>query len=92
MAPQPRGYRGGNPQGLPVIEVRVPKLGIGMTEATLTGWLAADGTAVEAGTPLYALEMDKSATEVEAPAAGQLTILASAGEVYPVGHVLAVIA
>ena len=74
------------------MDVRLPRLGIGMTEATLTEWLATDGADIAAGTPLYALEMDKSTSEVEAPAAGRLSIRAVAGEVYPVGHLLAVIA
>jgi pyruvate/2-oxoglutarate dehydrogenase complex dihydrolipoamide acyltransferase (E2) component len=75
-----------------VTEIRIPKLGIGMTEATLAEWLAADGAHLSAGTPLYALEMDKSTNEVEAPTAGTLTILAAAGETYPVGHLVARIA
>lgn len=73
-------------------EIRIPKLGIGMTEATLTQWLATDGAAVATGAPLYAIEMDKSTTEVEAPAPGMLTVLAKAGETYPVGHLVARIA
>ena len=48
-------------------EIRIPKIGISMTEATLTEWLAEDGAQVEAGTPLYSIEMDKSTNEIDAP-------------------------
>ncbi len=75
-----------------MIEIRIPKLGIGMTEAILKQWLAADGAAITTGAPLYALEMDKSTNEIEAPASGTLTILAQAGETYPVGQLVARIA
>jgi pyruvate/2-oxoglutarate dehydrogenase complex dihydrolipoamide acyltransferase (E2) component len=70
-------------------EIRIPKIGISMTEATLTEWLAEDGAAVEAGAPLYALEMDKSTNEVEAPASGTLRIVGEVGEIYEVGTLIA---
>ncbi len=73
-------------------EIRIPKIGISMTEATLTEWLAEDGATVAAGSPLYALEMDKSTNEVEAPASGTLTIVGEVGEVYEVGALIATIA
>ena len=66
------------------IPVRVPKLGVTMTEGTLSEWMVETGDSVDAGTVIYRLETDK-----EAPAAGTLTILADAGEVYPVGTLLA---
>lgn len=72
-------------------EIRIPKIGISMTEATLTEWLAADGASIEAGTPLYAIEMDKSTNEVEAPASGTLTIIGEVGETYEVGTLVATI-
>jgi pyruvate/2-oxoglutarate dehydrogenase complex dihydrolipoamide acyltransferase (E2) component len=72
-------------------EIRIPKIGISMTEATLTDWLAQDGAAIEAGTPLYALEMDKSTNEIDAPASGTLRIIGEVGEVYDVGTLIATI-
>lgn len=72
-------------------EIRIPKIGISMTEATLTEWLAADGATIEAGSPLYAIEMDKSTNEVDAPASGTLKIIAEIGEVYEVGTLVATI-
>ncbi|WP_428310528.1 biotin/lipoyl-containing protein [Hydrocarboniphaga sp.] len=72
-------------------EIRIPKIGISMTEATLSEWMVADGSAVEAGAPLYAIEMEKSATEVPSPASGKLKIIAEIGEVYEVGTLIATI-
>lgn len=72
-------------------EIRIPKIGISMTEATLSEWLVADGTAVTAGTPIYEIEMDKATNEIEAPAAGTLRIVGTVGEVYEVGTLIATI-
>jgi pyruvate/2-oxoglutarate dehydrogenase complex dihydrolipoamide acyltransferase (E2) component len=73
------------------VEVLLPKLGFSMNEGTLAEWLAADGTRIAEGQPLYLLEADKSANEIESPATGTLKILAAPGEVYSVGTVLATI-
>ena len=43
---------------------------------------------VTEGDPLYLLEADKSANEVEAPATGILRIEAETGETYEVGTVI----
>lgn len=69
-------------------ELRIPKLGVSMEEAVLTEWLVANGATVTVGTPVYALETDKSVQEVEAPADGVLTIIGEAGETYPVGELI----
>jgi pyruvate/2-oxoglutarate dehydrogenase complex dihydrolipoamide acyltransferase (E2) component len=70
-------------------EVLFPKIGFSMSEGTLSEWLVADGTAVRAGQPIYSLESEKSVQEVEAPASGTLKIIGVAGEVYPVGALVA---
>lgn len=70
-------------------EVRIPQIGFSAQEGTLAEWLVADGGKVEAGKPLYTLELDKSVQEVEAPASGTLKIHAAAGEVYAVGALIA---
>jgi pyruvate/2-oxoglutarate dehydrogenase complex dihydrolipoamide acyltransferase (E2) component len=70
-------------------QVLLPKIGFSMNEGVLTEWLAADGSRVKEGQPLYALESDKSVQEIEAPASGLLKILAATGETYQVGAVLA---
>lgn len=72
-------------------EVLLPKIGFAMTEGQITEWLAQDGQAVTEGQPLFTLEADKSANEVEAPASGTLRILQPAGSIYEVGTVIGMI-
>ena len=72
-------------------EILLPKIGFSMTEGEIAEWLAEDGSEVTEGQPLFLLEADKSANEVEAPASGTLRIIAEAGETYEVGTVLGTI-
>ena len=69
-------------------QIFMPKLSFSMEEGTLVEWLVADGAAVTEGAPIYTLEADKSAQEVEAPASGRLRIIAQPATVYPVGTLL----
>ena len=69
-------------------QILMPKLGFSMEEGKLSEWLVADGADIREGEPLYLLESDKSAQEVEAPASGKVKILKETGEVYKVGTVL----
>ena len=69
--------------------VTIPKIGFSMNEGILAEWLAADGSQVTEGQPLYALESDKSTNEVESPASGTLKIIGEVGETYEVGVVIA---
>ena len=73
------------------VEILLPKIGFSMTEGEIAEWFAADGDDVTEGQPLFLLEADKSANEVEAPASGKLTILTQTGQVYEVGTVLGTI-
>ncbi len=70
-------------------EVRIPSIGFSIRGGTLAEWLAADGAQVEAGDPLYALELEKSVQEVESPASGKLKVIAEAGKTYKVGTLIA---
>lgn len=72
-------------------ELRLPQLGMQMTEATIEEWLVADGASVEAGQEVVAISTDKVDGAVEAPAAGSLRILVPVGETVEVGTVLAVV-
>tara|TARA_B100000678_G_scaffold235707_1_gene205150 strand:+ start:9480 stop:9710 length:231 start_codon:yes stop_codon:yes gene_type:complete len=69
-------------------EIRIPKLGISMDEAILTEWMAKDGDSVTEGSPLYAIETDKSVQDVDAPASGTLSIIGETGETYEVGALI----
>lgn len=72
-------------------DILLPKIGFSMTEAQIAEWLVADGAQVDEGQPLYLLEADKSANEVESPASGTLRIIAQPGETYEVGTILGTI-
>ena len=72
-------------------EVLLPKIGFSMNEGQISQWLVEDGGSVAAGQPLYVLEAEKSANEIEAPATGTLRILQPTGEVLLVGTVIGVI-
>lgn len=69
-------------------DILIPKLGMSMTEGTLTEWFVADGATIGAGDNLYALETDKSVTEVQADVAGTVRIIGETGETFPVGALI----
>jgi 2-oxoglutarate dehydrogenase E2 component (dihydrolipoamide succinyltransferase) len=71
------------------IDIRIPKLGMEMTEATLAAWLVDDGAEVAQDEPIYLLETDKVTSEVAAPIAGTIRHVGREGETYPVGEVIA---
>jgi pyruvate/2-oxoglutarate dehydrogenase complex dihydrolipoamide acyltransferase (E2) component len=63
----------------------IPKLEMSMSEGTLAEWKVEDGATVAEGDVIYVLETDKTARDIEAPAAGKLIQKAAAGELYDVG-------
>ena len=70
-------------------EIRVPKLGESVTEATIGKWFKKPGDPVAVDEPLVELETDKVTIEVPAPAAGTLgEIAARDGETVAVGALL----
>ena len=74
------------------VKVKIPKLGLTMTEATVLEWHKAVGESVQAGEPLVVIETEKADVEIEAPASGTIVeILGQVKGVYPIGEVLAVI-
>ena len=73
--------------------VTMPKWGIEMTEGTLAQWSVREGQRVNKGDPLLEVETEKIVNTVESPAAGTLRrIIATPGEVKPVGALIAVLA
>jgi pyruvate dehydrogenase E2 component (dihydrolipoamide acetyltransferase) len=69
--------------------LRMPKIGMEMTEAILARWLVADGDLVAKGQPLYELETDKVTNEIEAPVPGRVRFIADVGVTYGVGDPVA---
>lgn len=71
-------------------QIVMPKLGLTMTEGTITEWPLAEGARVARGAVWLIVENDKVANEIEAPEAGRLVkILVPQGETVPVGTPLA---
>ncbi|MDQ3701902.1 MAG: E3 binding domain-containing protein, partial [Chloroflexota bacterium] len=73
--------------------IKMPQLGVTMTEAKVVSWLKAEGDAVRKGDAVATIETDKINAEVEASVDGVLRrIVAAEGTVVPVVGLLAVIA
>jgi len=74
------------------MDILMPQLGETVAEGKITQWYKAPGDAVQPGDNLFEIETDKTSMEVPATAPGVLAeIRAQAGEVVPVGAVVAVI-
>lgn len=72
-------------------EVCIPKLGVAVEEGQIAEWLCQNGDVVQTGQPIYVLATDKTETEVESPASGQIKIIGEIDVDYPVGTVVATI-
>ena len=75
------------------MDILMPQLGETVAEGKITTWFKAIGDAVKPGDNLFEIETDKVSMEVPAISAGTLTeIRVAAGEVAPVGAIVAVVA
>ncbi len=75
------------------IEVILPAMGEGITDAKITRWLVEEGDIVEEDQPLVEIATDKVDSEIPAPAAGTIKkIISKEGEIPRIGEVLAVVA
>jgi pyruvate dehydrogenase E2 component (dihydrolipoamide acetyltransferase) len=75
------------------MDVLMPQLGETVAEGKITKWFVATGDVIKPGDNLFEIETDKVSMEVPAIAAGVLAeIRVAAGDVAPVGAVVAVIA
>lgn len=73
------------------INITLPRLGWSMEEGKFLSWLKQDGDLIKEGDPLFTLESDKAAQEVEAIDSGLLHVAANGpkpGDIIKVGHVL----
>jgi 2-oxoglutarate dehydrogenase E2 component (dihydrolipoamide succinyltransferase) len=72
------------------VPITVPSPGESVTKGTIARWLKPNGSLVRRDEPLFELESDKAALEVQAPVTGILTIEVPQGEVKigaTVGHI-----
>ena len=72
--------------------IKMPMLGLTMTEGTIRKWWKQEGDPVEKGAPLFEVETDKALVDVEAPEDGWLLrVLVKAEQVVAVGTTVGVI-
>ena len=71
-----------------VVQIKVPRAGESITEATLNRWLKADGAVVAVDEPLFELGTDKATQDVGSPVAGQLKIMAAEGAIVLIDAVI----
>lgn len=72
------------------VEVILPKVDMDMETGLISGWHVSEGDRVTKGQPLFDIETDKAAMEVESPADGIIHhISAAAGDTVPIGEAVA---
>ncbi len=68
------------------VEIIFPRVDMDMTSGRVSRWLVEEGSAVGKGDPLFEIETDKAAMEIDAPASGVLRGISRAdGQEVPVG-------
>ncbi len=72
-----------------VIDVVVPAVGESISEVTIAAWSKKEGDAVKMDEVICELESDKATFELPSPENGILTIVAQAGQVVPIGGIVA---
>ncbi|MFO1033896.1 MAG: biotin/lipoyl-containing protein [Hyphomicrobiales bacterium] len=72
-------------------EVILPKVDMDMTTGTIAVWHVKDGDTVKKGQPLFDIETDKAAMEIESPADGVIKIDAPVKAVPPIGAIVAMV-
>lgn len=73
------------------VEIRIPRLGWTMEEGVFQGWLKENGARIKSGEPIFVLEGEKAAQEIEATEDGVLKISPtgpSTGSVVMVGDLV----
>ena len=71
------------------VEVILPRVDMDMQAAKVTQWFVGEGERVDKGNPLFEIETDKAAMEIEAPVSGILRgVAAKPGDELPVGAVV----
>lgn len=71
------------------VEIRLPQLSMGMSDAEVIEWLVSEGDEVVEGTDLVEIEAEKAQIAVPSPRAGRIaSIHAQPGDTVEVGGVL----
>jgi len=72
-----------------VIQVKVPAVGESVTEAVVGRWFKESGDYVRVDEPVCEIESEKATMELNAEAAGRLTVTMPTGRTVPIGTVIA---
>ena len=75
-------------------ELIIPKTGLNMEDSYLLNWIAKEGEKVEVGAPMFEMEIDKAAMEIESDVRGWLHhVLQPSEEIaLPIGTVVGLVA
>jgi pyruvate/2-oxoglutarate dehydrogenase complex dihydrolipoamide acyltransferase (E2) component len=71
--------------------IRIPRVSVAISEATLVDVLVKDGEPVHEGDPLFVIETEKVETEIVAGASGTVHWTEGVGTVYDIGAEIGVI-
>jgi pimeloyl-ACP methyl ester carboxylesterase len=72
------------------VEVFLPRVDMDMETAKISRWYVEEGAKVEKGSPIFEIETDKAAMEIEAPASGVVHgITGPVGQEIPIGAIVA---
>jgi pyruvate dehydrogenase E2 component (dihydrolipoamide acetyltransferase) len=66
-------------------EVILPRVDMDMVTGRISHWFVKPGASIAKGAPLFEIETDKAAMEIDAPASGRVQILVDIGTQVPVG-------
>jgi pyruvate/2-oxoglutarate dehydrogenase complex dihydrolipoamide acyltransferase (E2) component len=69
--------------------LKIPKMAVSMQDGTIVEWYVKSGDSVALGQALYAIETEKTTSDVESPFAGVITILMEPGVNAKVGTPIA---
>jgi pyruvate dehydrogenase E2 component (dihydrolipoamide acetyltransferase) len=73
-------------------EIKIPRIGMAVADATLIEWQAKEGEQVKENQVVALIETEKVRSDVESPGAGFLHILLKEGETAPAGKVIGMLA
>ncbi len=73
-------------------EIKIPRIGMAVADATVVEWKSKEGDRVEERQVVVVIETEKVMSEVESPGAGLLHIIMGEGELASAGHVIGMLA
>ena len=72
-----------------MINIAVPKMGMGTTEIDILEWKVKEGDSVKQGDPIVEIESEKTSYMIEAEVSGTIAeIMFNDGDTVPIGKVL----